>query len=187
VTLDLSGGSLAERFCAAATDNRAALLRAATRIVGEREAEDVVQDALLRAWAALPRFTVPGGSVDGALRGWLFHVTERRALDVWRHNRLLTWTAYDPPAHDDLHRAAEHDEPEAAYFRRIDVDDAHAAATRVLAGLTREQRWAAWHMLALEQSQGQLAAGSGVHWTAVKSLRYRAVQRARRHARQAAA
>lgn len=60
-------------------DQRAPLVRYATRLLGERErAEDVVQDTFLRLMAQ-PREAVDGHAVE-----WLFTVCRRRALDVLR-------------------------------------------------------------------------------------------------------
>ncbi|MGX5357523.1 RNA polymerase sigma factor [Kocuria sp. KH4] len=54
------------------------LYRYAYGMVGNRQdAEDVVQDALIRAWRALPTLTTPG-----AFGGWLYRITSRRCLDL---------------------------------------------------------------------------------------------------------
>ena len=50
----------------------------ARRMVGEREeAEEVAQDAFLRAWRALPRFRG-----DARFSTWLYRITYRRACDA---------------------------------------------------------------------------------------------------------
>jgi len=50
----------------------------ARRMVGEREeAEEVAQDAFLRAWRALPRFRG-----DARFSSWLYRITYRRACDA---------------------------------------------------------------------------------------------------------
>ena len=50
----------------------------ARRMVGDREeAEEVAQDAFLRAWRALPRFRG-----DARFSSWLYRITYRRACDA---------------------------------------------------------------------------------------------------------
>lgn len=54
------------------------LYRYAYGMVGNRQdAEDVIQDALIRAWRALPTLTT-----QGAFGGWLYRITSRRCLDL---------------------------------------------------------------------------------------------------------
>jgi RNA polymerase sigma-70 factor (ECF subfamily) len=68
------------------------LLVHARRIVGDANAEDVLQDALLRALRAYPRVRHAEH-----LRAWLYRVTTTTALDHHRSRRREVLTD-DPPA-----------------------------------------------------------------------------------------
>ena len=64
----------------------ALLVRFAERIVGDRaRAEDVVQDTLLQLWRRR-------ASLDprGTVQAWLFHAVRNRALNVIRHDGIVT-------------------------------------------------------------------------------------------------
>ena len=56
--------------------------RVAARIVGREEAQDVSQDALLRAFHRLPRYRG-----DGAFRSWLLQITHNTAISALRRRR----------------------------------------------------------------------------------------------------
>src|SRR4051812_22265628 len=56
--------------------HRDVVQRLAARIVGEDEAEDVTQDAFLRAYHRLDRWRG-----DGSFRTWLLHIAFNSALD----------------------------------------------------------------------------------------------------------
>lgn len=56
--------------------------RLAARIVGRQEAEDVVQDALLRAFHRLSEFRG-----EASFRAWLLRITHNRALDTRARTR----------------------------------------------------------------------------------------------------
>ncbi|MBI5514897.1 MAG: sigma-70 family RNA polymerase sigma factor [Deltaproteobacteria bacterium] len=108
------------------------LLAVALRITGQRpEAEDVVQDALTRAWREAPSFDRTRGSAIA----WLIALTRNRAIDLVRARRRR-----------NLH---EHDEdraePEPTNLtdtpERAIVDAERAAAVRVALDVLRpEQR-----------------------------------------------
>jgi RNA polymerase sigma-70 factor (ECF subfamily) len=68
------------------------LLAHARRLAGDQQAEDVLQDALLKAMRAYPR-------LDHAdhLRAWLYRVTTTTAIDFHRSRRREVLTD-DPPA-----------------------------------------------------------------------------------------
>jgi RNA polymerase sigma-70 factor (ECF subfamily) len=78
---DHADAGLIERMVA---EQRAALLRYATRLLGDRErAEDVVQDTFMRFVAQKP------DAVDGHPVEWLFTVCRNRAFDVMRKEGRL--------------------------------------------------------------------------------------------------
>ena len=77
------------------------LLAHARRLTDEQTAEDVLQDALLRALRAYPRLRLADH-----LRAWLYRVTTTTALDVHRSRRREVVTAEPPvpavePEYDD--------------------------------------------------------------------------------------
>lgn len=75
----------ADHFERLFAENRAPLLRYATRLLGDRErAEDVVQDTFVR-YVAQPTEAVDGHAVE-----WLFTVCRHRALDVIRKEKRMT-------------------------------------------------------------------------------------------------
>lgn len=55
--------------------NREVVFRVAARIVGSDEASDISQDAFLRAFNGLPRF-----SGEGSFRSWLLQITHNAAV-----------------------------------------------------------------------------------------------------------
>jgi RNA polymerase sigma-70 factor, ECF subfamily len=62
--------------------HRAVLRRVAARIVGEDEADDVAQDAFLRAFHRLGRFRG-----DAGFRAWLLRIAHNAALDALSRRR----------------------------------------------------------------------------------------------------
>jgi RNA polymerase sigma-70 factor (ECF subfamily) len=68
-----------DAFAALMEPMRPALVRVAAGVVGESDAEDVVMDALLRVWRALPAFR-QGASV----RTWVIRIVRNGALDSLR-------------------------------------------------------------------------------------------------------
>jgi RNA polymerase sigma-70 factor (ECF subfamily) len=69
------------------------LLVHARRLTGEEQAEDVLQDALLRALRAYPKLR----HADH-LRAWLYRVTTSAAMDFHRSRRRREVPTDDPPA-----------------------------------------------------------------------------------------
>jgi RNA polymerase sigma-70 factor (ECF subfamily) len=57
------------------------------RLLGPRWTEDVLQDAYLRAFEALPRFR----SGEGSVAGWFYRIVYRRCLDEFRRAGRETW------------------------------------------------------------------------------------------------
>ncbi len=97
------------------------LLAHARRLAGDQHAEDVVQDALLRALRAYPRLR----HADH-LRAWLYRVTTTAAIDLHRSRRRELPTG-DPPA------AATHDTYDEGEFEALiaPLGDGARAALRL--------------------------------------------------------
>ena len=63
--------------------HRDVVLRVAARIVGEEEAEDIAQDAFLRAYHRLERWRG-----EGPFRTWLLHIAHNSAVDAVAVRRI---------------------------------------------------------------------------------------------------
>jgi RNA polymerase sigma-70 factor, ECF subfamily len=83
------------------------LLAHARRLAGDQQAEDVLQDALLRALRAYPRLR----HADH-LRAWLYRVTTTAAIDSHRSRRR------EVPV-DDVPAAATHDSYDEGAFEAL--------------------------------------------------------------------
>jgi RNA polymerase sigma-70 factor, ECF subfamily len=85
----------ARAFEQLARDIERPLYRHAARILGQDDAEDVVQDALLSAWKSLASFE------GTSFRAWVFRIVTNRALDRLRSRRRRPELPLDPPVEDD--------------------------------------------------------------------------------------
>src|SRR5918995_6455195 len=88
------------------------------RLLGStHDAEDALQEALLRAWKGLPHFE--GRS---SLRSWLYTIATNASLDAMkrRPQRIVPI--------DEVHPADPHDGPAARYERRESLERALGAA-----------------------------------------------------------
>jgi RNA polymerase sigma-70 factor (ECF subfamily) len=98
--------------------HREVVLRVAARIVGEEDAEDVAQDAFLRAYHRLGRWRG-----DAPFRNWLLHITRNSALDTLNARRVsslpLDETALEVPDAGDRTPAARLERSERQ--RRLDI------------------------------------------------------------------
>jgi RNA polymerase sigma factor (sigma-70 family) len=70
------------------------LLRNLIALVGDKEAEDLAQDAWLRAWK---HFRGPGPALQEHFRGWIFRVAQNLFLDRARKKRPFGTISLDPP------------------------------------------------------------------------------------------
>jgi RNA polymerase sigma-70 factor (ECF subfamily) len=108
---------------------RPELLAHCYRMLGSvHDAEDALQDALLRAWRGLPRFR--GHS---SLRSWLYRIATNASLDVIERGRRRV--EVEPFPDDDL--GAEQPGPDARYEQRESVELAFVAALQHLPGTQR--------------------------------------------------
>ena len=115
------------------------LLAHARRLAGDEHAEDVLQDALLRALRAYPRLR----HADH-LRAWLYRVTTTTALDHHRARRREVLTGEPPPVatepehYDDTFESIIATLPDGARaalrLRFVEDLDYDGIATRLYAG-----------------------------------------------------
>jgi RNA polymerase sigma-70 factor (ECF subfamily) len=111
------------------------LYRHAARMLGQDDAADVVQDALLSAWKSM-------GTFEGtSFRAWVFRIVTNRALDKLRSRRRHPELPLDPPVDDD--DATGWAEPAAANPDLADIAgdrEAVRVVEETLATLPEEQR-----------------------------------------------
>jgi RNA polymerase sigma-70 factor, ECF subfamily len=93
------------------------------------DAEDALQEALARAWRALPRFE--GRS---SLRSWLYRIVTNTSLDEAQRRpaQVTPLDLDDPPASGDWRAEAAELPIEGAYLTREDFERALIVAMRLL-------------------------------------------------------
>lgn len=94
-----------------------------------QDAEDALQEALLRAWRALPSFE--GRS---SLRSWLYRIVTNTSLDAVkrRPSRVVPVDLDQTMPADDWHAPALEPAPEGPYLTREDFERALVVAMRLL-------------------------------------------------------
>jgi RNA polymerase sigma-70 factor, ECF subfamily len=133
----------ADAFAAVIERHGPAMFRYARRMLNDHgDAEEVVQDAFVAAWKALPDFRG-----DAKLRTWLFTLTARKAIDLLRKKRPT------PVADETFTGLAAGDDPVEPAVRTELLEALDAA----LAELPDRQR-AVWLLREVEEmSYGEIA------------------------------
>jgi RNA polymerase sigma-70 factor (ECF subfamily) len=109
--------------------HRAELQAHCRRMLGSaHDAEDALQEALLRAWRSLPQF-----EGRGSARWWLYRIATNAALDALRRRPNRVASIDDEPP-----MAGPESDPEGRYARREAVDRALVTADRVLTDRQRD-------------------------------------------------
>ena len=127
------------------------LVRLARSVVGELEAEDVVQDALIVAWQSLPKLVQPD-----SFGSWITRIVFRRCLKKtrWKRLRLALEDALFPASHPDL--------------------DSELTLQQLLARLPPRQR-AVLHLTVVEElSDSEVGTTLGIAPGSVRAHRLRA-------------
>jgi RNA polymerase sigma-70 factor (ECF subfamily) len=114
--------------------HRAELRAHCQRMLGSADdAEDALQETLVRAWKGLPRF-----EGRGSLRSWLYRIATNASLDVMhRHSRVVPMGfGRRADLHDGSHGTVEIQDkspgPDARYEWRESVEYAFEATERLL-------------------------------------------------------
>lgn len=110
----------------------APLYRHVYRILGNADAEDVVQDALISAWRSISSFQ------GGSFRAWIFRIATNRAIDVVRTRRRRGELPLEPPEDAEVEWA----EPAATTPEPAEIasqGEAVAIVEEALRGLPAEQ------------------------------------------------
>lgn len=156
-----------DAFTVVVEHTQARLFRLSARLVGDAaEAEDVLQEAYLKAFRGLSE-----GDVPAEIEAWLYRVVTNGALDALRRRAVR--------------RAVPDPEPALGALPAVNATEAHAALAELnawLADLPPEQR-AALVLSALEgASNAEAARALGVSVGALEQLlvRARATLRKRR-------
>jgi RNA polymerase sigma-70 factor, ECF subfamily len=154
---------------------RPKLHRYCARMTGSRiDGEDVVQDALLKAFAALPKAGAPSNP-----EAWLFRIAHNAALDFLRRRARVSGAG----SQDELEAVAASDAgPEGAMEREEIV----ASSLRTFMRLPTVQRSSVILMDVLEYSLEEIGTIMDCSVAAVKSALHRGRVRLREFAREPA-
>ncbi|MGA5551042.1 sigma-70 family RNA polymerase sigma factor [Streptomyces pseudogriseolus] len=146
--------------------HRSALVSYAERLLTDRHlAEDIVQEALVRAWFHTDKLR----SGEGSARGWLLKVTRNLVIDHTRSAQARRETTVD-----DTGEVAQPDHAEAVLTR--------VEAGALLRGLTPEHREVLVHTYLYGYTVRETAQLLGVPAGTVKSRRHYALNALRRRA-----
>ncbi|GAB3971260.1 sigma-70 family RNA polymerase sigma factor [Streptomyces sparsus] len=144
------------------------LLRFATRLLGGdwHRAEDVVQEAAVRAWRNEERF---GAAPDG-LRPWLFTVVRNLVIDDHRARQARPVERH--PAHFALSATG----PEAEAVDLVERALTAQVVAEALRDLTDQQREILAHTYFLGHSVAQVSQALGIPGGTVKSRTFYAMR-----------
>lgn len=148
---------------------------AAGMLRDEADAQEVVQDAFLRAHDALVRRYDDDRCRALRLRPWLFRIVRNLAL-----NRIRSRRAGIEPLPDSAGWHAPALAVPPASEAALDAEDARRALERALASLGREAREIVTLRFTLDLSYAEIAGMLGVTEAAARGKVFRALERLRR-------
>lgn len=147
--------------------DRRSLLRAASRLLGQADAEDAVQDAYLRALEA-------DGVTLNTTQAWLLTVVRHLAIDRWRRRQWMAqWTA-EMQRNETHERDAPSAEADAALAQEVAT-----ALQRLAARLTPIEGAALLLHEVFEAEHAEIAQAAGRSEVANRQQLRRALQRLR--------
>jgi RNA polymerase sigma-70 factor, ECF subfamily len=126
-----------DEFAELAAAHQSELRAHCYRMLGSvQDAEDALQEALVRAWKGIDRF-----EGRGSVRSWLYSIATNTALDIARHRSRLAAPLTDlpwlEPFPDHWLAPSSPPSPEARYENRESVELAFVAAVQHLPPLQR--------------------------------------------------
>lgn len=160
-------------FAAVAAQHRLILLHIATRIVGGEAAEDIVQEALAKAWASLGQFRRGGAR---GMRSWLCRVVRCVALDYYRREHARRWT---PVPLDDAHHVPAPGMTEDSLLRQEQQERASQLVRSLRTACSADQWATLWHMDVYGGHLRELADERGVALSTAKMWHTRGLRRCR--------
>ncbi len=124
---DLAGLEPGDQLAELTRRHADAVYRVALSVTRDHDlAEDVAQDALLKAWQALPSFRG-----DSPLKNWLLRITHNTAISALRRRRDVHVDPHDLPEDSpSAHRHAE-ESVETAVEARVSIDAFQEALGRL--------------------------------------------------------
>lgn len=148
-------------FAALFEPMRPALVRVAGGIVGDSEAEDVVMDAMLKVWRAMPSFRQ-----GAALRTWTIRIVRNVALDALRARARRREIPLDAPPEgedDAASPAASLQDPAVRHpGEALDGAELRSGMASVLARLEPLHRQALELRFLEDLSYQEIATATGV-------------------------
>ena len=159
-----------ERAFRQLVDRHGPRLRAiAGQFLGASEADDAVQDALIRLWRHAGRFD-PG---KAALSTWLYRVIVNRCIDIRRQRFRWPWSP--------LEQAEDHPAPDVGADRALAGAETLREVAAVISSLPPRQRMALMLTTVGDRRAEEIAALLGISRAATEQL----IARARRNIRAA--
>jgi RNA polymerase sigma-70 factor (ECF subfamily) len=138
------------------------------RMVGDsKTAEDLTQDAFLKAWLALDKY-----NDTGKVGAWFFRIATNVCLDHIRHVRLLKWQPWETflSAFHPAQIAAHHERPDAIAVASEDRDEVRM----ILSQLNPRFRQVMFMREYLDLTYDEIAERTNSTRAAVKSILFRA-------------
>lgn len=135
------------------------------------EAEDMTQDALIKAWQAISRTTE-----DLNVAAWFFRITDNCCLDALRRRARIRFQPWEIAYHDHLLPSSPNEDPE----RVAVASETRVMVRRVLMGMSERHRWALILRELHDMSCRDVGAVMDLSRSATKSLLYRSREEFRR-------